>query len=81
MKKYRSILLASLVALSGTAQASGNSQLSDDEITDIRVECISAGIADEVEDDQLNGFVEQCVSDGILARQRFKGWQQQSATL
>ena len=70
--KYSTILLASMIALAGTALATENGQLTEDEITDIRVECISNGIADELEQDQMQAFVEQCVQDGVAARVRFK---------
>ena len=70
--KYSIIILASLFALAGTAQATEDSQLTEDEITDIRVECIASGIADELEDDQMQAFVEQCLQDGLAARIKFK---------
>ena len=56
--KYCIIILASHFALAGTAQATEDSQLTEDEITDIRVECIANGIADELEDAQMRAFVE-----------------------
>ena len=69
--KYSNIIMAALLALTGTAPAAESSQLTDDEITDVRVECISAGIADEVDDSQMDAFVDTCVKDGLAARQTF----------
>lgn len=68
--KYCNIILASFLALAGTAQAADDNQLTEDEIADIRAECIAAGIADEQEDSQMDAFVEQCVKDALAARQQ-----------
>jgi hypothetical protein len=76
---YHSIVaLAAVIALAGTAQAADDSQPSEDEITDIRVECISTGIADELDDGQMEAFTEECTRQAIAARQRFKQYLQQS---
>jgi hypothetical protein len=78
---YGNIILASLLALAGTAHAADSVQLTDDEITDVRVECISAGIADEVDDSLMGAFVDTCVKDGLAARQKFKGQQGQATVI
>ena len=78
MNHHSIIALATVIALAGTAQAADNSQLSEDEVTDIRVECISAGIADELDDDQIEAFTEECTQQETAARQRFKQQLQQS---
>ncbi len=70
--KYSSIILASLLALAGTAQATEDNQLTEDEVADIRVECITNGIADELDGDQMEAFVEQCFKDGVAARTKSK---------
>jgi hypothetical protein len=77
MNHHSIIALATVIALAGTAQAADNSQLSEDEVTDIRVECISTGIADELDDGQMKAFTEECTQQGIAARQRFKQYLQQ----
>lgn len=68
--KYSNIILASFLALAGTAQATGDNQPTEDEMAEIRAECIAAGIADEQEDSQMDAFVEQCVQDALAARQQ-----------
>jgi hypothetical protein len=76
---YHSIIaLATVIVLAGTAQATEDSQLSEEEITNIRVECISTGIADELDDDQMEAFTEECTQQETAARQRFKQQLQQS---
>jgi len=69
---YCTITLASFLALAGTAQAADSSQLTEDEVSDIRLDCISTGIADELDDSQMEAFIEQCVNDGLAARQKPK---------
>ena len=78
MNHHSIIALATVFALAGTAQAADNSQLSEDEVTDIRVECISTGIADELDDGQMKAFTEECTQQEIAARQRFRQYLQQS---
>ncbi len=79
--KYSSIILATFLTLAGSAQATASSQLTEDEVTDIKVECIAAGIADEVDNSQMDAFVDTCVKDGVAARQKFKGQQGQAAVI
>ena len=79
--KCSNLILAACFALAGSAQAADSSQLTDDELTDIKVECIVSGIADETDDSQMDAFVEKCVKDGVAARQKFKGQQGQAAVI
>lgn len=78
---YSNIILASFLALTGTALAASNNPLTEDEISDIRVECIVTGIADEEDDSQMDAFVDKCVQEGLAARQKFKGQQGQAAVI
>jgi hypothetical protein len=78
---YSSIILASFLALAGTAQATDNSQFTEDEISDVRLDCISMGISDELDDSQMETFVEQCVNDELAARQKSRDTQGQAAVL
>lgn len=42
--------------------------LSEDQISDIRSECISDAVAEDLEDDQKDAFVENCVNDSLRAK-------------
>jgi len=66
---YSNIILASVFTLAAAAQAADDNNLSEDEVTDLRVECIATGIADELDDSQMSIFVEQCVNNELAARQ------------
>ena len=74
--KFSSLLLASVLALSTTANAEDSAPahdvLTDDELADIRVECVEDGITSDLEDDQMNAFVEQCMKDKVAARGKNK---------
>ncbi len=75
--KFSSFLIASVLALSTMAQAaeevsSEDAALSEDEMTDLQVECVEQGIAAEVEDDQMDAFVDQCVNENLASRKTSK---------
>jgi hypothetical protein len=72
--KFSSLLLASVFALSTMANAEDAAPeygtLVDDDVSDIRVECIEEGIASDLDDSQMSAYVEQCVNDKVAARKK-----------
>ena len=72
--KLISLLLASAFAASTLVQAadvneSEYSGLTEEEISDIRVEGIEQGISSELDGDQMDEFVEKCVKAELAVRE------------
>ena len=72
--KSISLLLASAFAASALVQAadvneSEFSGLTEDEISDIRVECIEQAISSELDGDQMDEIVEKCVKAELAVRE------------
>jgi len=72
---YSSIILASVFALAATAQAADDNNSTGDEVSDIQVECITTAVADDLDDSQMDAFVDQCVNSELAARQKPKNSQ------
>jgi hypothetical protein len=60
---YSTLELAPILALPA-GHRRHDAQLREAEVTDIQAECLTAGIADELDGDQMEAFVEQCLHDG-----------------
>ncbi|TNF98369.1 MAG: hypothetical protein EP297_08285 [Gammaproteobacteria bacterium] len=72
--KITTLLLTSAFAASALVQAadvneSEFSRLTEDEISDIRVECIELGVSSELDGDQMDEFVEKCVKAELAIRE------------
>jgi hypothetical protein len=67
--KYQSIMLAGAFACSGLAGAAGdNSSVSKDEMADFHIECLEAAYGDELEGDQVDIYVKECVQQKLAKR-------------
>ena len=66
--KYSMIVFAGAFLLGGMVQAGESGTVSEEEATDFRYECIRAAIADELEKEQMDGYVDQCVQDMLAGR-------------
>jgi len=73
--KYSSIILASALALSASAQAAEGDAatgtkvaMKQSQFSEYRAECIELGISDELTGDQLKGFVDKCTSEKSAGR-------------
>ena len=65
---YSMIAFAGAFLIGGLAQAGETATVTQDEETEMRFECIQSAIADELEDAQMNSFVEACVSEKLAGR-------------
>ena len=70
--KYSNVVCASAFALAGVAHATSDNTVTGSMESDYKVECIEAGIADELPDDQMDAFVAQCLQDKLAAVRQLK---------
>jgi hypothetical protein len=68
--KYHSIMLAGAVAFSGLAGAADDnkSAVSKDEMADIHIQCLDKAFGEELEGDQKDAFVKDCVQQTLAKR-------------
>lgn len=70
--KYSSLFMVSALAFSGLTQAAAG-WVSQEEETDLRMECIENAIAEELENDQMDSYVNACFEEQVAARQKSNG--------
>jgi hypothetical protein len=73
--KYSSLILASALAFSVSAQAAESDAASGTKVaanqtqfSEYRAECIELGISDELTGDQLKSYVDKCISEKSAGR-------------
>ena len=67
--KYTSMMLASAFAFSGLAGAAAdNSSVSKDEMADFHIECLEAAYGEELDGDQKDNYVKECVQQKLAKR-------------
>lgn len=65
--KYHSMMLAGAFAFSGLA-AADNSSVSKDEMADFHIECLEAAYGEELDGDQKDNYVKECVQQKLAKR-------------
>lgn len=68
--KYSSILLITTLAVSGMAVAENSDSSNSNAATDDKVECITDFIAAELDQDQHDTYIEECVKEKQAKRQQ-----------
>ena len=68
--KYYSMIFASTFALSGLAVANQDNSANSQQQADDKVECIETAIADELDGEQKDIFVEECVQQKVAKRSK-----------
>jgi len=66
--KYHSIMVAGALAFSGLAGAGNDSSVSKDELSDYHVQCLEAAFGDELDGDQKDVFVKDCIQQKLAKR-------------
>ena len=68
--KYHSMMLAGALAFSGLAGAGedNDNAISRDELSDYHVQCIEAAIGDELDGEQKDVFVKDCIQQKLAKR-------------
>lgn len=67
--KYHSIMLASALAFSGLAGAANDDDaVSKDELSDYHVQCLEAAYGDELDGEQKDKFVQECIQQKLAKR-------------
>jgi len=66
--KYYSMIFASTFALSGLAVANQDNTANSQQQADDKVECIETAIADELDGEQKDLFVQECVQQKMAKR-------------
>jgi len=65
---YYSMIFASTFALSGLAVANQDNAVDSQQQADYKVECIETAFADELDGEQKDIFVQECVQQKIAKR-------------
>ena len=68
--QYHSLVFASALALSGLASAGQDTTASSEQQADDKVECIEAALSEELDGDQKNAFVQQCMLEKTAKRNK-----------
>jgi hypothetical protein len=66
--KYYSMIFASTFALSGLAVANQDNSANSQQQADDKVECIETAIADELDGEQKDIFVQECMQQKMAKR-------------
>jgi len=66
---YRILIVAMILGLGGNSYAGEHTMAASETDSDVRVECIEAGIAEEFEDENLQDqFVETCYQEKMAEK-------------
>ena len=64
--KYQSLMFATALAFSGMANATDNDNtVSRDEMTNYQVECLESALGEELDGNQKDAFVQECVQQKL----------------
>jgi len=68
--KYYSMIFASTLALGGLAFADQDTSVSSAQLADEKIDCIETALSDELDGEQKDIFVEECVQQKIAKRSK-----------
>jgi hypothetical protein len=71
--KYQSMIFATAIAFSGLASAADDGiTASKDEMTNYQVECIESAFNEELDGNQKDAFVQECVQQKLASKTKAK---------
>jgi len=71
--KYQSLIFATALAFSGMASATDDDNtVSRDEMTNYQVECLESALSEELDGNQKDAFVQECVQQKLAGKTKAK---------